>query len=162
MIQLGLIDNLPVTKTNIVHAIKIYGPNTDTIKGKAIRTKPPMVVEDEIKISQVLEPMRQSIVIDADLMFLNKMPFLISVTQRIVFTTIEWIKDGKTPTLANELDHVLTFYKIYGCKVKQLIFDIDFKNKKIEKVLGEHQVMPNWCEAKEHALRIKCRIRMFK
>ena len=100
--------------------------------------------------------------IDADVMFVNKMPFVISVSQRIVYKTTEWIKNQKAVTLGKALDHVCTFYKKYPFNVQHMNLDLEFKSDKIEKILAEHKCTANWCAAKEHVPRIERKIQTLK
>ena len=162
MIRLGLIDNCPVTEKDFENALEIYGPSMEALQGKTERSRPAIVRDDDIKVPRNLKLILQSVILDDDLMFVNRMPFLISVSQRIVFTTTEWIMDRKAETIACAISNVCVFYKQHGFQLKQLNCDIEFKHAAIDKVLAEHQCVANWCAAKEHVPRVERRIKTAK
>ncbi len=49
-IQSNLIKDCPVTIKDMVMVIKVWGPNIATLKGKTVRTTPPVVRQDVIEI----------------------------------------------------------------------------------------------------------------
>jgi len=96
-VQRNLIPNCPVTKANILHVEDILGPNLGSLKGKTTR-KPPEKVTinscDELP-NGVLEE-HGNVMLAADIMYINQIPFMMTTSRAMHFGTAEIIKNKKT------------------------------------------------------------------
>ena len=82
-IAMNAIANLPVTMKDVDIAEKIFGPDLGTIKGKTTRRKPLPMVTDQIAIPPQLYEKRDALDLCIDIMFVNEMPFLTSITKAL-------------------------------------------------------------------------------
>ena len=60
-IQSNLIKDCPVTVKDMGTAIKVWGPSIAMLKGKTVRTTPPMVRQDVIEISKEIRELHKDV-----------------------------------------------------------------------------------------------------
>ena len=61
-------------------------------------------------------------------MFINKIPFLISVSQNLKFTTVQWICGRSAATLVQGLRSIAKIYKNCGFEIKTAFMDGEFES----------------------------------
>jgi hypothetical protein len=66
-IQWNLIKNCPVTVKDMGTAIKVWGPSIAMLEGKTIRTTPPVVRQDVIKIPKEILELHKDITLAIDI-----------------------------------------------------------------------------------------------
>ena len=83
MITQGMIQDCPVTPQDMLNALKIYGPPVPALKGKTrdIQVKIPKEIPTFYNIQSELK-------MEADIMFINGKPFVISVTTLLGLTIV--------------------------------------------------------------------------
>ena len=89
MVTGGLVNNCPVTTQDVDCATGICGPSLANLKGKTTKKTPLPVVTDHIKAPPEILNANKNVQLEADTMFVNKMPFLTSVSRHIKFATVE-------------------------------------------------------------------------
>ena len=89
MVASGLVNNCPVMTQDIDCATKIYGPSLANLKGNTTKKTPLPVVTDSIKAPPETLNASKNIQLEVDVVFVNKMPFLTSVSRHIKFATVE-------------------------------------------------------------------------
>ena len=77
---MNAIADLPVTTNDVTIAEKIFSPDLGALKGKSTRRKPLPMVSDQIAIPPQLSENRQDLELCMDIMFVNEMPFLTTIT----------------------------------------------------------------------------------
>jgi hypothetical protein len=97
------------------------------LKGKTTRNKPDPVLLDYIKIPKELLNAHKDVVITADVMFVQKIPFLISMSRKNKFTTMEVLENQKVSTMEKCFDNIINFYKNRGFKITTLLMDMEFE-----------------------------------
>jgi hypothetical protein len=80
MVRLNMLKDCPVTNDDIKNANKIFGTDLATIRGKTVRRHPKRVITDHVNIPQLLVDANQRVTLEADVMFVNSVPFLVSVS----------------------------------------------------------------------------------
>lgn len=89
MIRSNLIPNCPVTPYDVRVADKIFAPNVGALKGKMVQRKPSPVELDVVHVPPEIKSELKNITVAINIMFVNEIPFLVSVSRRVKFTTVE-------------------------------------------------------------------------
>ena len=115
----------------------IYGIylGTSTLKGKSVRTKPKVVVKDYIEVPRELKLRNEDVDLCADVMYIQQVPFLITISKRIKFITILPIASRSHKLLCEAFDQTFRVYNVYGFRIKSLHVDLEFETS--------HEVMDN-------------------
>jgi hypothetical protein len=66
-IQLNLIKDCPVNVKDMGMAIKIWGPSIAMLKGKTVRTMPPVVRQDVIEIPKEIRELHKDVTLTIDI-----------------------------------------------------------------------------------------------
>ena len=100
----------------------------------------------------------QNVVLALDLMFVNKIPFLITVSHGLHFGTVESLPNCQIPTVGVALSRVITTYCRRGFRVTTAHADPEFEALQL--------ILPaiafNYCAQNEHVLEIEWYIRTVK
>jgi hypothetical protein len=83
IIRSNQIKDCPVTVEHVDTALKIWGKNVMVLKGKTTRTKPDPVARDFVKVPMELLKLHKEVYITADLFFVNKIPFFLTLSCKI-------------------------------------------------------------------------------
>jgi hypothetical protein len=86
MVRLNMVKDCPVTNDEIHNAHDIYGPDLASMRGKTVQQKPET---DYAEIPKQFLSIQGHITLVADIMFVNSIPFLVSVSCSINVITIE-------------------------------------------------------------------------
>ena len=89
MVSSNMIVNFPVTPRDIKNANKIFGPNAPFMKGKSVRRLPEAVVSNYFEIPEEILSMNVGLEVSVDIMFIDNLAFLVSVSNQLKFTMIE-------------------------------------------------------------------------
>jgi hypothetical protein len=87
-----------------------FGPNLATLRGKTTRTKLEHVRVDNVKISQDFMELHKYMTIVADAMFVNGLPFLVTLLRGISLVTIKFLPSRTAKRLANSMECVIRIY----------------------------------------------------
>ena len=94
-----LIANLPVGRSDIVAAECIFGPNLGALKGKTPKHRSVPVAGATDGVPPSILNQFQEVVLAIDLMFVNKLPFLITVSRGLCFGTVEFLNNHQIATV---------------------------------------------------------------
>ena len=85
--------NCPVTPRDVIIANKLFGPDVSTLKGKTTRRSPPIVDSPvSVDITSILKYYR-TVTLCVDLMYVNRVPLLVTLSRNIKFGMVEAVKD---------------------------------------------------------------------
>jgi hypothetical protein len=87
------IKDCPVTVNHIDTAFKIWGKNVKALKGKTTRTKPDPVARDFVKVPVELLKLHKEVYVTANLFFMNKIPFFLTLSCKTCFMAINHLMD---------------------------------------------------------------------
>ncbi len=83
LVRLNMIPDCPITTDNIKHADTLFGPDLATIRGMTVRRKPTRVVTVYVDIPCAIVDINKQVTLAVDVMFVNSVPFLVSVSRTI-------------------------------------------------------------------------------
>ena len=101
IIENNLLPNCPVNRRDVLRAEQIFGPDIGSLKGKTVRRQPPRVEVEEVSIPPTIQQHYQQVTLACDIMFVNKIPFLMSISRHIRFGTAQHIKNQQGTTIFN-------------------------------------------------------------
>ncbi len=81
MVRGGMISNRPVTANAVTNAHQIFGPDLAGVRGRTVRSPPESVTTDYVQIPRVILERHQLVTLAVDVMFVNGVPFLISMAR---------------------------------------------------------------------------------
>jgi hypothetical protein len=152
--------NCPVTKADIVAAEQIYGPDVGSLKGKTVRRPPPTV-------KQMLEPLPvelmqrfKMVTLCIDVMYVNNIAMLVSISRNIRFATVEALADKSGKNLMTAIKSIVRLYRLAGFQVRRVLMDGEFT--KIRDALSDIGILYNETGRDEHVGEVERFIRTLK
>ena len=93
-----------------------------------------------------------------DIMFINKLPFLVNISQRMKFATIEYLSSMNKIALVTSIDKRVSYYISHGLHVVTMFVDPEFKS------LEENVVSStlNKTGARDHVPEVERQIQVIK
>ena len=149
ILKQNLIEECPVTSKDVEVAELIFGPEVGTLKGKTVRKKSPVVKSDIIEIPKEILDKHQNLVLEIDLMFVNRLPMLTTIDTSIKFRSLVPLESQTAEVLYKALDVVLRKYNKNSFRVTKIRCDNQFKPlmEDIEDNLG---IEMNYAPRDEH------------
>ena len=97
-VENNLIPNCPVTRRDIVAAEHILGPDVGSLKGKTARRRPLGVgLYNHATIPAGIVEQYQDVIIAVDVLYVNKLPFIATISRYIRFGTVEYLRNQNPP-----------------------------------------------------------------
>ena len=127
MVRLNLLKNNPVTTKSIKNAHTIFGPDIPALKGKQVRKSAPRAETNMLSLPAGLEKMDRNTEVCGDIMFINGLPFLTSISRRIYLRTSQHIAKRKKDYLSSGLTSIVRYYESHGFNVGEIHMDREFE-----------------------------------
>ena len=168
-----MILNCPVTVEDFIRADKIYGRNIHSLKGKTTRTQPTRLVTDYVEIPPSVLEKNKHVTISIDIMYVNRIPFMATISRNIKFTTVEAIQNRTKAQLVQLIKNVFPIYTQRGLQVNNALLDDEFvplctdlltlginpnfatRNDHVPKIERQHRMIKERARACRHALPFK-------
>ena len=159
IIRTNGIKNCPVTIEDINAAVKIFGPSISTLKGKSTRRTPAPVINDYIEIPKEIMKTHKDIHLCADIMYVQEVMFLVTISKNIKFMMAEPIEKRSKMLLYEAMDRVFRVYNKAGFNIKYLHVDPEFKF--MTETMKELDVTVNLTAAQEHQPEVERGVPLF-
>ena len=154
------IANCPVTPADVEAAEYILGPDIGSLKGKTTRRSPPIVDSPVTAVpADVLQEYRK-VTLCVDIMYVNRVAMLVSISRKIRFGTLEVIPNNKSTLLLKGSKSILQVYQCQGFQIEMALMDGEFGNLHGE--LASMGVTLNATSRDEHVGEIEWFIRTIK
>ena len=150
--------NCPVRVDDVKNAKIIFGPYRPGLKGWTTRKPPKRVNSERVHVPREYYKLNKFVTIGADVMFVAGVPFFVTYSRKIKFTTGEFLPRRTARQLATSLKKVLCLYARGGFIVRLCLMDREFEPVKDLVPLVEI----NTTAAREHVGLIERRIRVVK
>jgi len=160
-INTGGIKNFEITSKDVDNYYTIYGNPVAEIKGKTVSKKPMIVNADEQSDNQIV--MRPNVVLNVDIMFINKHPYLISITEVLGLLMVSALKSRTSANIKISIEAIIGKHIEAG-------FKIDYIKTDNEGGLTQHQsylkikygININTVSREQHVPLIERKIRQVK
>jgi hypothetical protein len=160
MVRSNMIKNCNVTPIDIDNAYTLFGDDIASLRGKTVRTTPDPVMADYVEIPKIILDLNKDLTVAADIMFVNGMPFVTSISRNVKFTTIEYVTSRSKKNLVKSLLKIISLYKSRGFAPSTALMDREFECLRLE--LLTHVVNLNTTAASKHVPDIERQIRLIK
>jgi hypothetical protein len=119
-------------------------------------------VRDFVKVPKDLLKLHKEVTMTADIFFVNKIPFFLTLSRKICFTAVNHLLDRKVATIYKAFEEIYRFYLNWGFHINILHVDNEFAPLQalIQAMPGGPKV--NLTSADEHVPKIERRIRVVK
>jgi hypothetical protein len=150
-----------VTRQDILNAEHIRGPDTGSLKGKTVQRASDQARSGTlVPIPATIMAHYRKVVLCVDVMKVNKIPFLVTISWAIKFGTVEWLKNAKADTILKQITDVHNIYITRGLLLE--IVEVDGKFEPLRGALSEIGVTLNICSCEEHVPVAERRIHTLK
>ena len=101
----------------------IFGPDVGSLKGKTTRRWPIGVgLYDHTPIPSGIVEQYHNVIIAVDVLYVNKLPFIATISRYIRFGTVEFLRNQKSTMLTEHIKQVNQLYRQRGfCPIYALI-----------------------------------------
>ena len=140
----------PITECDIKLMEHLYRPNIPTVNGKTTRQCPHKLVSNVVLIPHELCYTQCDVCLYIDIMYVNGMPFLTTVSKNIKYCTVMWVADCTAATITSLVDSVLKLYQWASFQVMEVCDDCKFKPVLQVFQDGGWSLMTNLANAQEH------------
>ena len=123
MISTNMISNCPINIKDVDNAEKIFGRSMASLKGKSTRSKPKPVIRDDIQIPEEIYNKNSNLDLCIDVIYINRVAFLVSIDKQIKYRSIIHVKDQDTPEFFKSLDQILRLYNLAGFTITTIHAD---------------------------------------
>ncbi len=127
IVNSNVLNNCPITAEDIQNAELLFGPNLGSLKGKTVRRSGAVVEPFVDNVPPALLDRCRDITLCADIMFVNKTIFLITISRQLKFGTGEVLENRKGPTILKAFDAVRKLYERRGLRVRVALMDGEFE-----------------------------------
>ena len=90
----------------------IFGPDVGALKGKTTRRQPLGVgLYNHTPIPSTVVDQYQDVILAVDILYVNKLPFIATISRHIRFGTVEFLRNQKATTLTEHIKQVNRLYR---------------------------------------------------
>ena len=164
MITANMLRKCPVTLNAVDKAHTIFGLDVAALKGKTTGPKSPIVRTNIIAVPPQIRDHHNEIELTFDVMFVNNIPFVVSLSKKIVFGILQFVKRRAGGNLLKSIKKVVNLYHARGFNIKSLFMDREFECLRdiLEDDSEIKSALLNTTSTDEHVPEIERRIRVIK
>jgi hypothetical protein len=112
---------------DVLAAEDIFGQNVSGLKGKTMQTKPVAVSGAVVPLPMGIMEKYQSVTLGFDLMYVNKVTFLVTFSRHIHFGMVERLGSHKEEDIVTGLRSIVMLYKSCGLRIDTFLGDGEFE-----------------------------------
>eukprot|EP00804_Cyclotella_cryptica_P022012 CCRYP_000938-RA/>CCRYP_000938-RA protein AED:0.35 eAED:-0.94 QI:0/0/0/0.5/1/1/2/0/366 len=127
-IENNLIPNCPITTQDIHNAEFIWGPDLGSLKGKTVRSTPEAVRTQSYTIPLNIMSQYKNVTLSADIMKVNNIPFLMTISRHIKFGSAGKLDNMSNPTVISHFKAVIGVYASRGFRVSVILANNQFES----------------------------------
>jgi hypothetical protein len=153
----NIIRDCKLGRRDVSAADDVFGPDTAILQGKTTRKK---ASNDPIRLAPVPPSILKryhAVTLCVDIMFVNRIPFLVSISQHLRFGTIELLPSRTSQDLLTAIHRIAALYASRGFQVSCVHGDPEFES--LREDLSMHL---ECCNEDEHVPEVERYIRTIK
>jgi len=127
LVEGNMIPNCPISHADIITTEDIFGPSVDILKGKTVRQGEEHVQSDLSPVPRDILLLYQMVTLCVDIMYVNKLPFLVTISCHIKFAMIELLSNCQMGTVGKSITKVMHLYGSRGFLVTMVHADGEFE-----------------------------------
>eukprot|EP00934_Nitzschia_sp_Nitz4_P001191 Nitzschia sp. Nitz4//scaffold483_size5322//2345//5042//NITZ4_009227-RA/size5322-augustus-gene-0.2-mRNA-1//-1//CDS//3329552882//1191//frame0 len=161
--QVGELEGYGTVWRDIMIAEDIFGPDIGSLKGKTVRGRPHRVPQGTVEHPNIPRQMYEhyrDVTICGDVMHVNGVPMLVTISRNIRFTTVSALKNLKTKTIVKALKEIVRVYRLGGFRVRTMLVDGAFESTRGDMAAIGIRVNPTSMD--EHVGEVERQIRTVK
>ena len=140
------------------NAHQIFCPDLAGVRGRRVRRPPESVTTDYVQLPRAILERHQLVTLAVDVMFVNRVPFLVSVARGLNLVTAEFTPSRTAKQLAAGNTRMMALYTCGGVQVGTVLMENEFE--KLRNLMSILAI--NTTAAKEHVPEVECMIRLIK
>jgi hypothetical protein len=127
IVKKRLLKNYPVNREDVMAAEDVLGPNLGGLKGKTVRPGGTHMRSEHHRVPRSIMERHQDVTLYANIIFVNKIPFFITISRKIKFGTVKVLKNQKHTTILQAFKNVNALYKNRGFRLTMGHTDNEFQ-----------------------------------
>ena len=139
IIKMNMIQDNPITESNVKLMECLIRPDIPTVKCKTTRQHPHQLFSDMVSVPHELCDTQHNVCLYIDIMYINGMSFLTTISKNIKYHTAMWVADHTVPTIASLVESILKLYQWASFEVMEVC--ADHESKPVLQVLQDD----GWC-----------------
>ncbi len=124
------IKDSPVMVEDAMVAYKIWGPSVAAQKGKTVQKRPEPIKTDIVSIPKEIRELHKEVTLTKDIFFLNKIPFFLTLSRVLYFTTVTHLPNRSLDEIFKVLKGIFYYYLQQGFHVAFVTGDGRFASLK--------------------------------
>jgi hypothetical protein len=104
------IKDSPVTIEDAMAAFKIWGLSVAALKGMTVRRRPEPIETDIVSIPKEICELQKEVTLTIDIFFVNKIPFFLTLSRVLYFTTVTHLPDRSLDQVFKALKGIFYYY----------------------------------------------------
>jgi hypothetical protein len=138
MVRSNMIKTCTATPADIDNAQISFGDDIVTLRGKTVRNNQDAMMANYVEIPKEIIDSNNEVIMAADVMLVNGMPFVTTLSRKIKFLTIEYVSSRSEPNLIKSLLNIISLYKACSSQPNTALMDREFECLPLE-LLGHVQ-----------------------
>jgi hypothetical protein len=155
-----MIPNCPIQREDILAAEDILRPCVDSLKGKTVCRGEDHVLSDLSPIPHDILDCYRHVTLCVDIMYVNKLPFLVTISRDLHFGTAEFLLNQQEDNVRHSIINVMRLYGSHGFLINMVHTDGEFKV--LHDQLARSGAGLNVCANNEHVPEVEHFIRTVK
>ena len=115
-----------MTVEDVNVSLKIWGKNIADLKVKTTHCKPSTVAGDSVKIPMDLLKLHKEVFLTLDIFFVNKIPFILTLSRKICFTVVNHLANRMFPLIFAVFKNFYQYYMHHGFRITTVHSDGEF------------------------------------
>jgi hypothetical protein len=154
--------NSPIQRQDAINAHAIFGRDVNSLKGKITKRQLKAITGAvATNLPQTIMENYREITLCIGIMFVNQIPFFMSISKHIRFLTCERLDNRKAPSFIQALKRIYGIYRKRGFVITNILGDGEFKCTRGAVATGLRSEL-NICGEDEHVPDIERAIRTTK